>query len=941
MNLKSLSLKLISKAQKFVKNAYFLIRFILAGKSLIPRPSPLVLALIFFASLGVQVVFGSVFAQEKPAENTNIFNFFFAVVFLILVWLFWFLALIAKLVFQIFGGIIFMFMSINPAASNGVAIRGLWQYFVDFSNLLMIFSIIIMGVVYVTGIDLDGLSLGNIGDSTIVNRVSLGVDKNLTKFFTGIMVLAVLVNFSLTLTGGVISTLHNIGLAGAIITAKVEPGDKAPDFSTESGYTIYVRDLGYKFFYGIADQFSSISCFSNIIIPISQPKQDGGFEQTLVSSAYTCGFKMDKPQKEQNLNILETVGTLFQDSKESIAIGNSSATNRLFVAAMRELLLFLIYVFAIVFVLWKFIKLAIFRVAYLWLVMIFSGVAFALMVSPFKSAKRVFEYWLTLLITFGTMFVVFIYAFYIAAYIAGQNVAGGAIAISKNRPVEPPVGDGNFLTGVYSYINNIITYIVEAVLTQSIFAIIALTILYLVGNYLDDVWKKHAEQMTRAAIDNVKKVPGWAGAAVGGVIGAAGNVVGATATATGAASAVVGGIGNLANLGGLGKNRVGNAIKDAGDFGRRIQNVTASFGEDIKNKGTKTENIVKESLNGKLIKTNAARSAYLRALKRADVGKGDDGTQKKNAADRLKAIDPSYDVEGLDKKFGGWKDQARAQARGVILNNSKNTVLKNAVDAAKDDAVNELADERFDVDKANIQKLKNFGSASVKDQAQYTADLNKGKESRIITDRINEEVELKTQKIKYDGSKVGSADRQEAADLMKASRERIDNYDKDLKEVKKMDVDYYKEQSTKFGNESKIAKDRAETKVFQTAIDGSDGDGGNPELYNEYQNRFNDILGRKARNNSDEHKAVKSYKTAVTKNAQAQQAMGFVEDVDSFVKQKTSDFKDTRKNNGKSNLNYNAKNNSKGDNLFGKSYAGKDTSSAREEKSYKKNINKD
>jgi hypothetical protein len=407
-------------------------------------------------------------------------------------------ALVLGELFVIVGSVAFSFMSYNPAEANLIVIKNLWRYFVDLGNLILLVSILAYGLAYITGF---GSGKG-----------ALKLDKNLSKFVASIAIIAVILNFSLTLTAGLITTIHNVGVAGAVITTgSIIPADKNSyvprDFSNEYSYRIYMTTVGNEFLKTVRSKFiDSVSCFGkanvfyqNVTI-VNGIRTYGSVEE--VSPGFLCGMV----PYEQRTSFATTGNVLGGGTLANNGTDLGSAYVPIILREVASIVMMWIALFGVV---WRLLRLAVFRVAYLFLILIFSGPATVLALSPFEMGKKAFNKWLTLLITYSSMFTIFIFGMYLAFIITslGNNQVIQSILISTG-------GDtANNIAG-----SGIINYTVTVLL----FPLVGLSIMWITGNYLDTVWKQTAAFIGDKIIKGAGAIAG--GALRGGVGALAGGV---------------------------------------------------------------------------------------------------------------------------------------------------------------------------------------------------------------------------------------------------------------------------------------------------------------------------------------------------------------------------------------------------------------------------------
>jgi hypothetical protein len=641
--------------------------------------------------------------ESVSALGGSFGSFFANIVFAIILILLSAITNLFAIAFVMIGSFIFLLFSTNPVVADGEAIRILWQYFADFGNILILLSIFVMGLSYVLDFDFN-LSLGSMSSKKEDSRMSLQIDKDLSKFFTGLMIMAVLLNFSLAITGGVISTLHNLGVAGAIVTSNVEINkDKelvnAPDFTSESTYNSYINNLGLRFFKSMKYNFvDSLSCFGEGVI--YKYNEQNKIEK--ISPAYICNYpgitEKDKAGGISAFNLL--------------ASGNKDLGNFFVTALAREAAALVLLIISIFVVFFRLARLAIFRIAYLWLVLIFAAPAFALAISPFKAAKKVFEHWLTLLISFGGMFFIFIYGFYLASFIAAQSL--GRDLVKSIKTTDSGNAFYNVVAGLTSQLISNLTY-----------PIVALAVLYIVGEYLDNTWKQHAANIAQTGIAAIKNAQKFGGKVVGGGVGGLGN-------ATRALGGLLGGLGKTAGyIGskfGAKDNAIAKGLNKAGSYAKEVGNKT-------KVRGMQVEKGVERFLKGKTIGDMFAKGSL---EDHAQIMQ-DGGYGNANLDDIAKTMfEGGAEKRGINKKE---IDSIMGEPAAKLLRARNKTDAK---EKEKDVYKNELAktldddlEKRFGVQrgasyhKIDIDKLNN-GSASEK--AIELGKVEKAKREKLDSD---------------------------------------------------------------------------------------------------------------------------------------------------------------------------------------------------------------
>ncbi len=408
----------------------------------------------------------------------------------LIIGLLWIITRLLMFVFRFMGGIIFGFFINNPLDTELAYIRPLWSFLVDFGNLVVIGSFIALALVYLFDIDIP-------------------VSKEIGKFAGGVVMVALLLNFSLTMTSAFASTVHSIGI-GTIYATQKQVGVNI-DFTSRSGFNRSIQNTGTKFFESTSNNFvENVSCLGNSKVTFKNTAEGASKE---LSMPEVCGFHN---KVDGQLNPITLIGA---------SSGTSEAFRFYLTAIIREIIVIILLGMGIM-VLIKLLYVAIFRLAYLWLVGIFAGPALVAAFSPFAGIKKYFSTWLRLLVVFSTMMIVFVAGFYLSSYIGTINLPN--VGIAKDIDLDPLSSPGE-------YVNQLVNSMVEIVVPTIMFPIIGLAILYLLGKYLDETYQQHVEKAlkaggkmvsdARSSVESAARRPGRAlGSAIGAGAGGLKNI---------------------------------------------------------------------------------------------------------------------------------------------------------------------------------------------------------------------------------------------------------------------------------------------------------------------------------------------------------------------------------------------------------------------------------
>jgi hypothetical protein len=498
--------------------------------------------------------------------------------------LLWVISRLMSFVFKFLGGLTYGFFINNPLDTELSAIRPLWSFLVDFGNLIVIGSFIALALVILFDIDLP-------------------VSKDLGKFASGIVMVALLLNFSLTFTSAFATTIHNIGI-GSVYATIATTGSRL-DLTSRAAFQNSLQKTGDKFFDTINNNFvDSVSCMGTASVVF----KDG----TTKGMAEIC--QIHKPEETGILNPVKLV---------KMVDGSNEAFIFYMIVLVRELATIILLGCAI-WVLIILLKVSIFRLAYLWIVGIFAGPALVAAFSPFNGLKKYFETWLKWLVTFSTMMIVFVYGFYLSSYVAAVKLENPALTFEKapNPLSEPSL-----------FISSMVNTFVAIVVPNIMFPIIGLAILYLLGKYLDTTYKEHAEKAIKAGgklVSDARSNTVGALKAGGGLVGkvAGGAAIGSLGYgALAKGSRALAGASRLAGQGNLAKTFDSAAIRNTGkaviekqkreNMNKRINNFVT--GADMKEKKAENEYLAKMNNREILAGLGANTSAFTAEAKKAKV----------------------------------------------------------------------------------------------------------------------------------------------------------------------------------------------------------------------------------------------------------------------------------------------------------------------------------
>jgi hypothetical protein len=419
--------------------------------------------------------------------------------------LLWIITRLLSFVFKFTGGLMYGFFINNPLDTEIGYIRPLWSFLVDFGNLVVIGSFIALALVILFDIDLP-------------------VNKDLGKFAGGIVMIALLLNFSLTLTSAFASTVHSIGI-GTVYATQTKNGTNL-DLTSRSNFNRSVLKTGNSFFDAVNNNFvENVSCLGTGTVTYEAADSKGGGTKSM---AEVCQYH--KKDDKSQLNPLSLVAA---------SDGSVEAFTFYLIVIIRELAV-LVLLSVGIFVLIKLLKVSIFRLAYLWIVGIFAGPALVAAFSPFDGMKKYFQTWLKWLVVFSTMMIVFVAGFYLSSYIATINIPNAGVSYEA---LENPLSSPGL------FVSQLVNSMVEIVVPNIMFPIIGLAIMFLLGKYLDETYQQHAEKAMKAG----GKLLNEARSSVSNV-----GRLGAGAVGLGA-----GGLKNISNLGAGAANKYNTGLLKA------------------------------------------------------------------------------------------------------------------------------------------------------------------------------------------------------------------------------------------------------------------------------------------------------------------------------------------------------------------------------------------
>lgn len=641
----------------------------------------------------------------------NFAQFVIGIILALLASILWVVSRLLSFVFKLLGGIMYGFFVNNPLDSELQYIRPIWSFLVDFGNLLVIGSFLALAVVFLTGQKMKGLN----GD--------------LNSFLTGIIMVAILLNFSLTITSAIVTTIHNIGIGSVYLT--LEPSDSAKiNLSSRKLFNDSIRKSGEKFFDVINGNFvDGVSCMGDALIPYSTGAK---------TMSEVCDFhKKDEKGTLSPLSVLKSVD------------GSDQALKFFLTAFVRELAVIILLGVGI-WVIITLLKVSVFRLAYLWLVGIFSGPALVASVSPFASVQKFFAVWVKWLFTFSTMMIIFVYGFYLSSYIS--TIVPDNTLISFEQLPDPLANPQAFITAM---VNSFIGVVVPNIM----FPIVSLAMLYLLGKYLDETYQSHAESALKAGGKMIGEARDQVTNAGKQVAGGVGNVLSAPQRASAGlrrtAANITTGLGAAAGMAGaltgseaLKRNAAEMNARAAAQIGR------ASIAEqNMKNK----KNAVNDFVSGTGLKKDSAYAEYLGKLNNKDAleGMGADFKQieadakkagvSQNMINRAKLAAQSMRTEGGEDSVASRQaTMRRGLARSYNSNfaqdysNTKEEMIKSADE-------NLARNENGRADETEIEKKRYEEKKAVLDQRLKDAndlastDPSKNKLISSITSQINGE----------------------------------------------------------------------------------------------------------------------------------------------------------------------------------------------------------
>jgi hypothetical protein len=648
--------------------------------------------------------------------------------------LLWLVTRFLVFIFQLIGGIVYGFFINNPLDTEIGYIRPLWSFLVDFGNLVVIGSFIALALSYLFDL-------------------KLSKSDTLSQFAGGIVMIALLLNFSLTLTSAFASTVHSIGI-GTVYATQSNIGTNL-DLSSRNAFNKSVAKTGNSFFTAVTNNFvENVSCFGN---KTTEYKTGAEGKSETKSMASVCQFhKKDNGEQLNGLTII------------AASDGTPEAFTFYMILIIRELMV-LILLSVGIFVLIKLLKVAVFRLAYLWLVGIFAGPALVAAFSPFDGMKKYFQTWLKWLVVFSTMMIVFVAGFYLSSYIATINIPSTAVSYEPLiNPLESP--------GLF--VSQLVNSIIEIVVPNVMFPIIGLVILFLLGKYLDDTYKDHAEKAMKAG----GKLLNDARTNVGNAIRMPGRI------ATGAIGATAGGLKNISNTGaaiGSIKNSTLSKINARRAFDQRNagrdEDAKVSEARAVKYAGKNAVNkqimanrneAVTNFMSGKDFKAKLAEIDYLGRKDKEEVMKRLGGTAPDTKGISQEIINKGNAISNFNRTNTAGRGMSRAAQNKKIENDiarSNNTkfedefnVTQSQLRASADNQKNNAYKMQQNADKDSLsafnrekQALEDFSNKEQngilkKGSATYNAKAVEDYKRKVLTNQNSYDRNIKESKVKYD-----------------------------------------------------------------------------------------------------------------------------------------------------------------------------------------------
>jgi hypothetical protein len=636
-------------------------------------------------------------------------NIFIGWLFGLLVALLWIVSRLLSVLFKFLGGIMYGFFVNNPLDTELEKIRLLWSFLVDFGNLLVVFSFIALAITYLFDIKLPGIT------------------KDIGKFFGGIVVIALLLNFSLTFTSAFVTTVHNIGIGSIFFTLDNTQSAKL-DLSSKRQFNKDIRSAGFKFFDSVTNNFvESVSCLGTTGVTTKQGTK---------TMAEICEFhKKDLKEQLGPINLITS------------SDGTPQATNFYLTAIIREVMTIILLAVAI-WVIIILLKVAIFRIAYLWLVGIFAGPALVAAFSPFESLQKYFKTWLKWLVTFSTMMIIFVYGFYLSSYIATLEVDNKDAGYEALPSIlENP---GYFVTVL---VNNMISLVVPNIM----FPIVGLAILYLLGKYLDETYQTHAASALKAGgqlVSNARKgvadTIAAPGRAVRSGLNTAGNIAKAGAGAGGVLASlpnrigagVRGGLGNAglagaAVAGAMGAKNLANRLE--GDAVSSLGKAAAS-----KQRAQQKVQAFKDFAELKGMKENKAEQEYLGKMNNIEMLKAM-GVSESQIAEEAKKAGVSQKVLQQGQEMASTNKYATAP-NGKSFNDSLKEAKMSFAQESNKDFYSQLDTTKENLTSENQNQKKQ--AAFQYETKRKEMETNFERENKDITDLLNSDTITDSEKNK-------------------------------------------------------------------------------------------------------------------------------------------------------------------------------------------------
>lgn len=632
------------------------------------------------------------------------------------------IAILLSVTFKFLGQLMYGFFVNNPLDTELGSIRPLWSFLVDFGNLVVIGSFIALAIVYLFGIEIAGIKK----------------QSNLGQFFTGIMLIALLMNFSLTFTSAFATTVHNIGIGSVFATLSTK--DTQLNTSSKAEFQKSIRDTGSKFFESINNNFvESVSCMGSADVVLA--------DKTVRNMAQICEFHKQDSKETLNPQTLLTASD-----------GTPEAFKFYLIALVREVMVIILLGVAIGVII-TLLRVSIFRIAYLWMVGIFAGPALVAAVSPFGNLRKYFAIWLKWLITFSTMMIVFVYGFYLSSYIAQLPVDN---KVSKFETL-PSVFE-NFQGFVTGFVNTMIGIILPNIM----FPIIGLAILSLLGKYLDETYKEHADKAMKAGGKLINDARNSTTSAIKGTVGGASNLAKGGLKNVARVSNLRAGVGNLrgsalsrlSTAGALGAGAVG--LKGTAQSLNAASTKFAGAASVRRQIAQKRSEGIKNLTEGKAFKDKQATADYLGQRNNAAIlGKLGLSTKDMEAEAKKRGVSNDVIIQGRAISYnalntdipgiGSYKKQLNDNEKRFINAEYSKPGKKDEYDNRFKNTQNKLLDENVKALKKNKSlydsKIKEYDELKKtklngynKQYEEKLAEIKENKEG-LTTDQLNKKAE--------------------------------------------------------------------------------------------------------------------------------------------------------------------------------------------------------